>query len=306
MKSIKPTFRTINTVKELHALMGLPAPLNPLITVIDHATENREMVSGNDKLLLNFYNITIKKSFKGTLKYGKNEYDFDEGSMSFIAPNQVISIDPAEERNKIGWSLLFHPDLIQNYNLAKIIKNYNFFSYSSNEALHLSDDENAVVEMIVNNIASEINSRVDHFSQDLIVSNLDLLLNYCQRFYDRQFLTRKMIKSDFLSQFESILSMHFQENRQLKLPTVDSLAQEMNVSSAYLSDHLRILTGQNCQQHIHEKLIEKAKEILLSTDFTIAEIAYQLGFEYPQSFSKLFKNKTKFTPIEFRKSYLNN
>ena len=303
MKSEKPTFTTINSVKELHALMGLPGPLNPLITVIDHADETSESVNETNKLILNFYNITIKKSFKGKLKYGKNEYDFDEGTMSFIAPNQVIRIDPAEERNKIGWSLLFHPDLIQNYNLGKIIKNYNFFSYSANEALHLSDDENALVEAIVKNIDSEIKSRLDHFSQDLIVSNLDLLLNYCQRFYDRQFLTRKMVKNDFLSKFELVLSKYFQDNSDSKLPTVENLAKQLNVSTAYLSDMLRNLTGQNTQQHIHEKLIEKAKEILINTDFTVSEISYQFGFEYPQSFSKLFKNKTTFTPTEFRKSF---
>ncbi|WP_317040665.1 helix-turn-helix domain-containing protein [Halpernia frigidisoli] len=160
-----------------------------------------------------------------------------------------------------------------------------------------------MVEAIVKNIDNEIKSRLDHFSQYLIVSNLDLLLNYCERFYDRQFLTRKMVKNDFLSKFELVLSKYFQENSDLKLPTVESLAEEMNVSSAYLSDHLRNLMGQNCQQHIHEKLIEKAKEILIGTSHSVSEIAYQLGFEYPQSFSKLFKNKTKFTPLEYRKSF---
>lgn len=303
MKSKNPIFKTINSIKDLHALMGLPSPLNPLITLIDHSLETSLNLIENEKLILNFYNITIKKSFTGQLKYGKNKYDFDEGSMSFIAPNQIISIDNVEDRNTIGWSLIFHPDLIRKYPLDKIIKNHGFFSYSVNEALHLSNEEERTVELLVKNIQNEISSRLDQFSQDLIVSNLELLLSYCERFYNRQYLTRKMSNHDFLSKFETVLENYFKENAKLKLPTVEDLAHELNVSSAYLSDILRNLTGQNTQQHIHEKLIEKAKEILTNTDLSVSEIAYHLGFEYPQSFSKLFKNKTTFTPGEFRKSF---
>jgi AraC family transcriptional regulator, transcriptional activator of pobA len=295
--------KKISSVKQLHAYLGLPSPLNPLITLINHSVTLNGSQSHNEKLLLEFYNISIKRSFKGKVKYGKNHYDFDDGTMSFMAPNQIMSVDSAENRNTDGWSLLFHPDLIRQYPLGKSIKNYGFFSYSVNEALHLSNEEEKTIEAIVQNIQSEINSRLDNFSQDVLVSNLDLLLSYCNRFYSRQFITRKMATNDLLTNFENILDKYFTDNSDLALPTVEKLATELTVSSSYLSDMLRSLTGQNTQQHIHNKLIEKSKEILTTTNLTVSEIAYQLGFEYPQSFSKLFKNKTDLTPLEYRNSF---
>ncbi len=305
MKNTEQNIKKISSIKELHSFIGLSSPLNPLITIIDHSkTTNTEEISNkNEKLLLGFYNISIKKSFKGKLKYGKNHYDFDDGTMSFIAPNQIISIDNQEDRNNDGWSLLFHSDLIRQYPLGKAIKNYGFFSYEANEALHLSEEEEKTIEIIIQNIQNEINARLDNFSQDVIVSNLELLLSYCSRFYNRQFITRKMATSDLLTNFENILDKYFTDNPNLILPTVEKLATELNVSSSYLSDMLRNLTGQNTQQHIHEKLIEKAKEKLTTTSLSVSEIAYSLGFEYPQSFSKLFKNKTNLTPLEFRASF---
>lgn len=303
MKNTEQNITKINSIKELHSFMGLPSPLNPLITIIDHSSTTNYIQPQNEKLLLEFYNISIKRSFKGKLKYGKNHYDFDDGTMSFIAPNQIISVDSDGNRNSDGWSLLFHPDLIRQYPLGKMIKNYGFFSYTVNEALHLSDQEEKTIEAIVQNIQKEINSRLDNFSQDVMVSNLELLLSYCNRFYSRQFITRKMATNDLLTKFENILDKYFADNSDLTLLTVEKLATELNVSSSYLSDMLRNLTGQNTQQHIHEKLIEKAKGILTTTNLTISEIAYQLGFEYPQSFSKLFKSKTNLTPIEYRHSY---
>ena len=303
MKETTLNIRRINSIKELHSFLSLPSPLNPLLTIIDHSQTQNNKQHTHQKLLLDFYNISIKRSFKGKLKYGKNVYDFDDGTMSFIAPNQIISVDNKEERNIDGWSLLFHPDLIRQYPLGKAIKNYGYFSYTVNEALHLSDEEDKTIEIIIQNIQREINSRLDNFSQDVIVSNLELLLSYCNRFYSRQFITRKMATNDLLSNFEGILDNIFSSNSDFSLPTVEKLATELNVSSSYLSDMLRSLTGQNTQQHIHEKLIEKAKGILTTTNFTVSEIAYQLGFEYPQSFSKLFKSKTNLTPIEYRNSY---
>lgn len=303
MKNTEQNITKINSIKELHSFMGLPSPLNPLITIIDHSSTTNYIQPQNEKLLLEFYNISIKRSFKGKLKYGKNHYDFDDGTMSFIAPNQIISVDSDGNRNSDGWSLLFHPDLIRQYPLGKMIKNYGFFSYTVNEALHLSDEEEKTIEAIVQNIQKEINSRLDNFSQDVIVSNLELLLSYCNRFYSRQFITRKMATNDLLTKFENTLDKYFTDNSDLTLLTVEKLATELNVSSSYLSDMLRNLTGQNTQQHIHEKLIEKAKGILTTTNLTVSEIAYQLGFEYPQSFSKLFKSKTNLTPIEYRHSY---
>ncbi len=303
MKNTHQNIKKIDSIKEIHAFMALPSPLNPLITIIDHSSATIHKETQNEKLLLNFYNISIKRSFKGKLKYGKNNYDFDDGTMSFIAPNQIISVDSNEDRNTDGWSLLFHPDLIRQYPLSKVIKNYGFFSYLVSEALHLSDKEEKIIEDIVQNIKMEINSRLDKFTQDVIVSNLDLLLSYCSRFYSRQFITRKMATTDLLANFERILDKHFSHDSTTTLPTVEKLASELNVSSSYLSDMLRNWTGQNTQQHIHDKLIEKAKGILTTTDLTVSEIAYQLGFEYPQSFSKLFKSKTNLTPLEFRSSF---
>lgn len=303
MKNSQPNIIKINSVVALHNFLNLPSPLNPLITIIDHAKTNTTNQSQNQKLVLEFYNISIKRSFKGQLKYGKNYYDFDEGTMSFIAPNQVIAIDKEEDKNNDGWSLLFHPDLIRQYPLGKAIKNYGFFNYDINEALHLSDEEEKTIEIIVRNIQNEINSRLDKFSQDVIVSNLELILSYCNRFYSRQFLTRKMATNDLLTNFEFVLENYFSKNAEILLPTVDKLAKELNVSPAYLSDMLRNLTGQNTQQQIHNKLIEKAKDILTTTELSVSEIAFQLGFDYPQSFSKLFKNKTNLTPIQYRKTY---
>lgn len=303
MKSTPPHIKKIDSVKDLHTFMGLPAPLNPLITIIDHAKNENNKHSGEQTVMLALYNISIKRSFRGKLKYGRNHYDFDEGTMSFISPNQIISIDSDEDRNSDGWSLLFHPDLIIQYPLASTIKNYGYFSYDTNEALHLSKEEENTVENIVQNIQREINSRLDNFSQDVIASNLELLLSYCNRFYSRQFITRKMATSDLLTKFELTLEKYFNQKSDIMLPTVERLATELNISSAYLSDMLRNLTGQNTQQHIHDKIIEKAKELMVSTDLTASEVAYQLGFEYTQSFSKLFKSKTKLTPIEYRKSF---
>ena len=301
MKKIKSV--TINSVSELHKISGLQKPLNPLITLIRHDEKFDDGEFSNLPTTLNLYNITIKRSFQGLLKYGKNYYDFDEGTMSFTAPNQIISIDNDENRNKDGWSLLFHPDLIRQYPLDKVIRQYGFFSYGANEALHLSHDEEKTIETIIQNIQKEINSRLDNFSQDLIVSNLELLLNYCNRFYNRQFITRKMATNDLLTNFENILQHYFDNKSDITLPTVEKLASELNVSPSYLSDMLRNITGQNTQQHIHDKLIEKAKEKLTATELTVSEIAYQMGFEYSQSFSKLFKSKTNMTPIAYRQSF---
>ena len=194
-------------------------------------------------MTLNFYNISIKRSFQGQMKYGKNYYDFDEGTMSFVSPNQVIAIDQDEDRNKDGWSLMFHPDLIRNYPLGKSIKNYGFFSYEVNEALHLSNEEEKLIESLVRNIEQEYTARIDNFSSDVIVSNIELLLNYCNRFYNRQFVTRKTANNDLLTQFENLLANYFNAPS-MGLPTVSSLAGELNVSPSYLGDMLRTVTGQ--------------------------------------------------------------
>ncbi|CAM3741015.1 AraC family transcriptional regulator [Mucilaginibacter galii] len=295
--------KNINSVSEVHRLLSLPAPKNPLITLINHAHEPPASAGGIHRMLLNFYNISIKRSFQGQLRYGRNYYDFDNGTMTFSAPGQIIAVDQGDERDNDGWSLMFHPDLIRNYPLGKSIKNYGFFAYDVNEALHLSDEEEKLIESLVRNIQNEYESRIDNFSADVIVSNLDLLLNYCNRFYNRQFVTRKMANNDLLAKFEKKLADHFEESSATGLITVNNLAEGLNVSASYLSDMLRATTGQNTQQHIHNKLIEKAKDILANTDLSVSEIAFRLGFEFPQSFNKLFKNKTSMSPLEFRQSF---
>ena len=303
MKKGAINIKTIDSVSELHRLLSLSKPSHPLITLINNSDIATISYENKERLLLNFYNISIKRSFQGQMKYGKNYYDFDEGTMSFVAPNQVIAVDEDNDRNKDGWSLLFHPDLIRNYPLGKNIKNYGFFNYEVNEALHLSDEEDKLIESLVQNIEKEFQSRIDTFSQDVVVSNLELLLNYCNRFYNRQFVTRKMANNDLLSKFENLLSNYFEDNSKMGLPTVTNLAEQLNLSPSYLSDMLRTVTGQNTQQHIHTKLIEKAKDILTTTNLSVSQIAFELGFEYPQSFSKLFKAKNGVSPLEFRKSF---
>lgn len=292
----------INSVSELHRMLMLPPPKNTQVTLIHHKDEPPQN-QPVERLVLNFYQICVKRNFKGQFKYGRNYYDFDKGTMTFSAPHQVISVDQGNERDSEGWSLMFHPDLIRNYPLGKNIKNYGFFSYDVNEALHLSDDEEKLIEGLVDNIRTEYESRLDNFSADVIVSNLELLLNYCNRFYSRQFVTRKMANNDLLTKFEQVLSKYFDDDMTLGLPTASSLASELGISSSYLGDMLRTLTGQNTQQHIHEKLIEKAKQKLATTNLSVSEIAFMLGFEYPQSFSKLFKSKLNMSPLEYRHSY---
>jgi AraC family transcriptional activator of pobA len=303
MNKTEQPIKTINSVSELHRLLYLPPPKNTLITLINHTGENQGYENNIQRMVLNFYHICIKRSFHGQMRYGRNYYDFDKGTMVFSAPNQIIAVDQGNEADDDGWSLLFHPDLIRNYPLGKSIKNYGFFSYENHEALHLSDEEEKLIESLVRNIENEYQSRIDNFSADVMVSNLELLLNYINRFYNRQFVTRKMSNNDVLSKFEYNLSRHVNCKTAVGLPTVTSLADELNVSASYLSDMLRTLTGRNTQQHIHDKLIEKAKDILVTTDLSVSEIAFSLGFEHRQSFNKLFKNKTKLSPLSFRRSF---
>jgi AraC-like DNA-binding protein len=239
----------------------------------------------------------------GRIKYGQHHYDFNNGGLSFISPHQLI----AEEEGIAecgSLTLLIHPDFFNGYSLAKTIKNYGFFSYNTNETLQLTEKEKETILGIFNNIAEELQQRLDRYSQDVIISQIELLLNYSNRFYNRQFITQKVIHNDLLSKMESLLENYYTSNGGYKgLPTVQSLAAELNVSAGYLGDVLRNLTGLNAQQHIHEKMIAKAKEKLSTTDLSIGEIAYELGFEHSQSFSKLFKAKTNFSPLAFRQLF---
>ncbi|MEP6713867.1 MAG: helix-turn-helix transcriptional regulator [Ferruginibacter sp.] len=303
MKKITAPPRIIHSISEWFGLFSMAKPAHPLITIIDHAEVKNITGENVASFVINFYIISIKKSFKGKMRYGKNYYDFDEGTMSFISPGQVIAVDDDGHRDCLGWSLMFHPDFIRNYSLGKKIKEYGFFSYDVNEALHLSDKEEKMIGSIINHIKQEYHSSIDNYSQDVMVSHLELLLNYSNRFYNRQFITRKTISSSLLVQLNDILNQCFESDQVNGLPTVQFLADKLNVSANYLSDMLRSLTGQNAQQHLHNKLIEKSKELLATTSLSVSEIAYQLGFEYPQSFNKLFKSKTSLSPLRFRNSF---
>jgi len=297
----------IKTISEYHKIMGLPKPEHPMVSVIDLETIASAPGYGPASVVFDFYSISLKRNCNVKFKYGQQQYDFDEGVMFFIAPGQVFGIEAEKGKTvkKSGWLLLIHPDFLWNTQLAKTIKQYEYFSYSVHEALFLSDKEEAMIIGIMQQIDHEYRSNIDKFSQGLIIAQLELLLNYSDRFYHRQFITRKITNHRLLDRMETILAEYFNTGNLLNkgLPTVQLIAGELNVSPNYLSVMLKELTGQSTQQHIHDKLIEKAKEKLSTTDLSVSEIAYELGFEHSQSFSKLFKSKTNFSPLEFRHSF---
>lgn len=298
--------QVFQSISELLRTLGLPKPMHPLVALVDY----KDIKVDTEKLargyLLNFYKISFKKHFAGQVRYGQGHYDFEEGGLSFTSPNQVISAGE-EERDYSGYTLLFHPDFIRNYPLGKNITSYGFFAYAVSEALYLSDKEKKIIFSLFDAIAIELDTNIDHFSHDVLVSHIELLLNYSNRFYDRQFITRRPFHNDLIAEMECYLTAFFNNDEALfkGAPTVGQVSDHLKVSPRYLSDMLRSLTGQTTQQHIHTKLIEKAKDILSTSNLSVAEIAYQLGFDYPQSFNKLFKSKTKISPLEYRRAFSN-
>lgn len=298
----------IKSISEFHSLRGLPKPEHPLISVVDytdiqHSSENNEI-----SWIQDFYTIGLKRNVCGKFRYGQQEYDFDEGLMSFIAPGQVFSIEVVNNEETIdpsGWLLLIHPDFLWSTPLAKAIKGYDFFGYAVHESLFLSEKEEIAIVEIIQNIKHEYHSTIDKFSQGIMQSQIELLLNYAERFYNRQFITRKITNHKVLEKLEVWLDEYFQSDQVVLhgLPSVQYTSNELNMSPNYLSSLLKNLTGQSTKQHIHHKLLEKAKEKLSATTLSVSEIAYELGFEHPQSFSKLFKSKTQMTPLEFRRSF---
>lgn len=297
----------LNSISEFHKFRQLPAPEHPLISVINLNDIDRSGKDFLETLVLSYYSITLKRNFNAKIKYGQQEYDFDEGVMFFMSPGQVFSIQPINNQilKPTGWMLLIHPDFLWNTPLAKTIKKYEYFDYSVNEALFLSDKEENTITGIIQNIQQEYHSNIDKFSQDIIITQIELLLSYAERFYYRQFITRKITNHTILNRLENILTDYFNNDDLIQkgLPTVQYVAEMLNVSPNYLSGLLKVLTGQSTQQHIHDKLIEVAKEKLSTTDLSVSEIAYALGFEHSQSFSKLFKIKTNISPTEFRHSF---
>jgi AraC-like DNA-binding protein len=297
--------QVFDSISALHAYLGLKSSSNPLVSVINLADIHTENSGTPGTIIYNFYTIFLKKNFDGKIKYGQQYYDFDNGTMTFYSPKQLITIEDYAPSQLEGWMLAFHPDFIQGYLLARKINEFGFFSYAANEALHCSDKEESIISGIMQNLRAEIDKPIDRFTQDVVISHIELLLNYCNRFYSRQFITRKPASHDMLIRLENLLSEHFNDEKMLVagVPTVQQIAKQLNVSPHYLGDMLRNITGQTTQQHIHNKLIDKAKELLSTTNLSVSEIAYRLGFEYPQSFNKLFKNKTSFSPLEFRQSF---
>lgn len=297
----------IDSISDVHDFFELGKPKHPLISVLRMNKGLESMEIEKFKYSIGLYQISLKDNCSYTISnYGRNSYDFKEGSMIFTAPNQVLEFEKQNINTEdTGWSILFHPDLIRKSELGKNIDHFSFFSYASNEALHISDEERKTISEITEKIEKEFTGTIDAHSQTLLISNLELLLNYCVRFYDRQFYTRTNLNKDIASQFELLLKDYYTANKQLEIgiPTVNYCGNALHMSPKYLSDLLKKETGKSTQDHIHNFIIEKAKNKLLNSNQSASEIAYNLGFEYPQYFSKIFKKKTAMSPKEFRFSF---
>jgi AraC-like DNA-binding protein len=295
----------VNSISQAHSVMGLATPRHPLVSVVQARDMRATINFQGVKVTNNLYQITLKQLGCGNLQYGKNTYDYEEGTLVFIAPGQVTVFEgemPSENDPAEGWTLAFHPDLIRKSDLADKIDDYTFFQYDVNEALHLSEEEKKTIEELLDKIEKEYSQNLDRHSQNLIISNIELLLDYCTRFYDRQFYTRTNLNTDVVSRFENLLKDYYKTHKthELGIPSVHYCAGELNLSKNYLSDLLKKETGKTAQEHIHLFIIEKAKNSLLNSSNSISEIGYDLGFEYPQHFSNLFKLKTGLSPSKYR------
>lgn len=303
MKDEKRPPLRFRSIAELNRALGLPEPQHPLVSLNDYSQIRMDLADWSRGVLMNAYKISYKKNFTGKFRYGREYYDFDSGGLCFISPNQVVGAHEGEEDYQ-GFSLIIHPDFIRNYPLGKAIKNYGFFSYTASEALHLSEKESETLMGVFKAIGDELALPIDGFSQDVMVAQIELLLTYSNRYYNRQFITRKAVNNELLAKLDDLLADYFNSGKAANggLPTVQYVSDKLGVSPRYLSDMLRLLTGQNTQQHIHHKLIEIAKDTLGGSTLSIAEVAYRLGFEHPQSFNKIFKQKTQLSPQAYRQS----
>ncbi|REE05491.1 helix-turn-helix domain-containing protein [Marinoscillum furvescens] len=298
-------------IRDYHNFAHLPPPQHPLISLVDYSNVRHETTSKKLSLVHDYYTIGLKRNVPYKFYYGQQEYDFDEGIMTFVSPNQVISLQDNPNIGTdisckpTGWLLFIHPDFMWNTPLAETIRSYNFFNYSTNEALFLSKKEERTMVDILKRIEQEYQTNIDKFSQKIIISQIELLLSYAERFYERQFITRNKPNHLLLNKVENVLSKFFSTNSFAAsgLPSVQQVSDELNISPGYLSNMLKSLTGMNTQQHIHNRLVEKAKEQLSTTQLSVSEIAYKLGFEHPSSFNKLFKRKTEMSPSEFRRTF---
>ena len=298
-------FVRISTIEEVHKMLGIKKPKHPLVSMIPITNDVVNFDYGNVTYILDFYQISLKENLTGSFLYGRNQYDFSEGTMIFTQPGQTIQMNENElVENAKGYILLFHPDLIQKSGLIDEISNYPFFKYDANEALHLSEKERDHIYSLLDKIAEEYERSIDTHTQEIIIGSISMLLKYAQRYYDRQFFTRKNVNQDILGRFEKLLQNIFDSNDRLEsgIPSVKELGEKMGISSHYLSELLKKETGQSAKSHLQSHIITKAKNLLLSTNNSVSEVAYILGFEYPQHFSKLFKLKTGLSPKEYRKT----
>lgn len=291
----------IQSISQLHQLMEIEKPVHPLISVVRHS-KDMKISFGNARFNSELYFISLKEHIKGSFKYGRNAYDFEEGTLLFVAPGQVMSSNEDIDPDLGGWSIFFHPNLIQKSSLGTTITDYHFFNYEIHEALHLSDKEKTTLTECVLKIEEEINQNIDNHSQELIVHNIESILKYGRRYYDRQFAVRSNQNKDHLSKFEVFLKHYFNNRQQIEsgIPTVEICGKAMNMSGKYLSDLLKAETGKSLLEHIHLFIVEQAKSTLLNSNLSVSEISYSLGFDYPQHFSKLFKTKTGLSPSEYR------
>jgi len=291
----------IDSISQLHKMLGYDEPRHPLVTVLDPQKIDLPADFQDVRIASNFYTVWLKTSNCG-MEYGRNHYDFEEGVLIFTAPQQVVSSNGSIDEDEEGWMLFFHPELIRKTSLGQKIDQYSFFSYDTYEALHLSDEEKSTITRCVNNIEQEYEQRIDGHSQSVIVSNIELLLNYCSRFYERQFNTRTASNKDILSTFEGLLNDYYQSDQLIKkgIPTIQYFAEQIHLSPNYLSDLLKKESGRSAKDHINDFIVEKAKYLLLNSNDSISGVAYSLGFNYPHYFSRMFKNKTGYTPQDYR------
>jgi len=305
MKKEELTPTKFRSLTEAHLFFDLPKPKHPLISLVNEVHSFMPQDKMYHRHVLGFYKISYKPKLSGKVEYGQDYYDFDQGGLLFAAPGQIVGGKGSEDSACSQFSLFIHPDFFWGYPLAKKIKQFGFFSYSIKETLHLSEEEKNTVLSIFSFMETELNSRIDDFSHDVVISQIELLLNYANRFYKRQFLTRKTVAGNLLEKFEALLDEYFKDDLSVEygLPSVSYFADHLNLSPSYLSDMLRSLTGQSTQQHIHDRLIAEAKQLLSATDLSVGEVAFALGFEHSQSFNNLFKSKTKLSPLEFRRSF---
>lgn len=306
IKSDKSIYR-VKTISELHDIIGAGKPKHPLITIIDYSKVDVADAPESVRFVLEFYSINFKSHC--SFRYGRQSFDHKEGTLLCTAPEQIITFENTERVNDVaGWGLYFHPEFIRNTTLGNKISEYSFFRYEESEALHLSFAEKETLATILKQIEKEYLTNIDTHSQVLLLSNLELLLNYCMRFYGRQFITRTNQNKDIITRFEQLLISYFHSDH-LKHngpPSVKLCAERLNMSAGYLSDLLKSETGRSAQEHIHFYLLDKAKTLLQNSSKTVNEIAFELGFEYPQNFSKLFRKKLGISPTNYRKMAIKN